>query len=36
MEHELFADLSERDLATLRRLLGRLRTSPQDFSCTEE
>lgn len=36
VEHELFADLSERDLATLRRLLGKLRTSPQDFSCTEE
>ncbi|MFI1250333.1 MarR family winged helix-turn-helix transcriptional regulator [Streptomyces anulatus] len=36
VEHELFADLTERDLATLRRLLGKLRTSPQDFSCTEE
>ncbi|MGW8486204.1 MarR family winged helix-turn-helix transcriptional regulator [Streptomyces sp. NPDC055886] len=35
VEQELFADLSERDRATLRRLLGRLRTSPQDFSCTE-
>ncbi len=36
VEDELFADLSERDLATLRRLLGKLRTSPRDFSCTEE
>ncbi|MET8331828.1 MarR family winged helix-turn-helix transcriptional regulator [Streptomyces sp. NPDC005181] len=35
VERELFADLSERDLATLRRLLGKLRTSPEDFSCSE-
>ncbi|MFD4029872.1 MarR family winged helix-turn-helix transcriptional regulator [Streptomyces sp. NPDC058637] len=35
VERELFADLGERDLATLRGLLGRLRTSPEDFSCTE-
>ncbi|MFJ6615074.1 MarR family winged helix-turn-helix transcriptional regulator [Streptomyces sp. NPDC091289] len=36
VEHELFADLSERDRVALRRLLGKLRTSPQDFSCTED
>jgi DNA-binding MarR family transcriptional regulator len=35
VERELFADLSERDVASLRRLLGRLRTSPEDFSCAE-
>ncbi|MFD3651869.1 MarR family winged helix-turn-helix transcriptional regulator [Streptomyces sp. NPDC058620] len=35
VERELFADLSERELAALRGLLGRLRTSPGDFSCTE-
>jgi DNA-binding MarR family transcriptional regulator len=35
VERELFADLSERDVASLRRLLGRLRTSPEDFSCEE-
>jgi DNA-binding MarR family transcriptional regulator len=36
VERELFADLSEQDAASLRRLLGKLRTSPEDFSCTEE
>lgn len=35
VERELFADLSERELTTLRRLLDKLRTSPEDFSCTE-
>ncbi|CAM5271599.1 MarR family winged helix-turn-helix transcriptional regulator [Streptomyces fimicarius] [Streptomyces griseus] len=36
VERELFADLSVRDQGALRRLLGKLRTSPQDFSCTED
>ncbi|MFE6772840.1 MarR family winged helix-turn-helix transcriptional regulator [Streptomyces fimicarius] len=36
VEQELFADLSVRDQGALRRLLGKLRTSPQDFSCTED
>lgn len=35
VERELFADLSAHDIAALRALLGRLRTSPEDFSCTE-
>ncbi|WP_327353348.1 MarR family winged helix-turn-helix transcriptional regulator [Streptomyces sp. NBC_01304] len=35
VERELFADLSERDLTALRRILGKLRTAPEDFSCTE-
>ncbi|MFD9502749.1 MarR family winged helix-turn-helix transcriptional regulator [Streptomyces sp. NPDC060035] len=35
VERELFADLSERELTTLRGLLDKLRTSPEDFSCTE-
>ena len=35
VERELFADLSEGDVAALRGLLGRLRTSPEDFTCTE-
>ncbi|MCI4043681.1 MarR family winged helix-turn-helix transcriptional regulator [Streptomyces sp. TRM75563] len=35
VEQELFADLSVRDQGALRRLLGKLRTTPQDFSCTE-
>ncbi len=36
VERELFADLSVREQGALRRLLGKLRTSPQDFSCTED
>ncbi|MFD7444658.1 MarR family winged helix-turn-helix transcriptional regulator [Streptomyces sp. NPDC059909] len=35
MERELVADLTDRDVATLRRLLGRLRTSAEDFTCGE-
>lgn len=35
VERELFADLSERDLSSLRVLLDKLRTSPEDFSCQE-
>ncbi|MFC9244899.1 MarR family winged helix-turn-helix transcriptional regulator [Streptomyces sp. NPDC057136] len=35
VERELLADLSERELAALRGLLGKLRTSPEDFSCGE-
>lgn len=35
VERELFADLSERELTSLRGLLDKLRTSPEDFSCTE-
>ncbi|MEU8794304.1 MarR family winged helix-turn-helix transcriptional regulator [Streptomyces sp. NPDC048643] len=36
VEDELFADLSERELSALRKALGKLRTSPDDFSCTGE
>ncbi|MFI6943303.1 MarR family winged helix-turn-helix transcriptional regulator [Streptomyces sp. NPDC050418] len=35
VEQELFADLSERERTTLRTLLGKLRTSPEDFTCGE-
>ncbi|SDJ75757.1 MarR family winged helix-turn-helix transcriptional regulator [Streptomyces indicus] len=35
VERELFADLSERELATLRGLLDRLRTSAGSFECGE-
>ncbi|MGW8883827.1 MarR family winged helix-turn-helix transcriptional regulator [Streptomyces sp. NPDC055749] len=35
VERELFADLSDGEIAALRGLLGRLRTSPEDFTCTE-
>ncbi|MBC9711430.1 winged helix-turn-helix transcriptional regulator [Streptomyces sp. TRM66268-LWL] len=35
VERELFAGLSERELASLRRLLDKLRTSPENFSCGE-
>ncbi|MCX5134159.1 MarR family winged helix-turn-helix transcriptional regulator [Streptomyces sp. NPDC060011] len=34
VEGELFADLSERERGTLRKALGKLRTSPDDFTCT--
>ncbi|WP_406452240.1 MarR family transcriptional regulator [Streptomyces sp. NBC_00876] len=33
VERELFADLSERERTALRKALGKLRTSPEDFSC---
>ncbi|MFF9639170.1 MarR family winged helix-turn-helix transcriptional regulator [Streptomyces bacillaris] len=35
VERELFTDLSAHERTTLRGLLGKLRTSPEDFSCTE-
>lgn len=35
VERALFADLSERDLDALRRILGKMRTSPEDFTCGE-
>ncbi len=35
VEEELFAGLSARELTTLRALLGRLKTSPEDFTCGE-
>ncbi|MEU8679276.1 MarR family winged helix-turn-helix transcriptional regulator [Streptomyces sp. NPDC048560] len=35
VERALFADLSEGELAALRGLLGKLRISPEDFSCGE-
>lgn len=35
MEQALFGDLSARERTALRGLLGKLRTSPEDFSCGE-
>ncbi|WP_199545850.1 MarR family winged helix-turn-helix transcriptional regulator [Streptomyces sp. N35] len=35
VERELFGDLSERELASLRRILDKLRTSPEHFTCGE-
>ncbi|MCM2391938.1 MarR family winged helix-turn-helix transcriptional regulator [Streptomyces albipurpureus] len=36
VEGELFTDLSDRERATLRGLLTRINTSPDDFSCSED
>ncbi|MER7170572.1 MarR family winged helix-turn-helix transcriptional regulator [Streptomyces mesophilus] len=35
VEQELFGGLSERELASLRRILDKLHTSPEHFSCGE-